>query len=109
MHPYRVKEEENAVIEFVKDIAAIWSPMAGKKIIEERAIESEEQKAQAEQRAFETSPETQEFEAYVAEKEQIAQGAVSNAVGKPQADEFEIGEVRFNHKYVGDGQWQPLN
>jgi hypothetical protein len=84
MHPYRVKEEENAVIEFVKDIAAIWSPMAGKKIIEERAIELGEQKAQAEQREFETSPETQEFEAYMAEKEQIAQGAVSNAIGKPK-------------------------
>jgi hypothetical protein len=110
MLPFRVKDEENKVIEFIKDVASMWGPMAGKDIIEERAIAAEEQKAQAEQQAFETSPDTQEFEAYMAEKEQIAKGLTNKAIGKVEKqDEFEIGEIQFDHKYVGNGQWQPLN
>jgi hypothetical protein len=110
MLPFRIKDEENQVIGFIKDVASMWGPMAGEKIVEERAAAEEDRQTQAKQKAFETSPETQEFEAYMAEKEQIAQGLTDSAINpKQKQDEFEIGEVRFNHKYVGDGQWQPLN
>jgi hypothetical protein len=106
MQPYRVKQEEDMVVQFIKDV--FTTPTT--KYMEGKEQRIEEQQLEASRTAFETSPETQEFEAYMAEKEQIARGLTDKVVGKvDKQDEFEIGEIQFDHKYVGNGQWQPLN